>query len=261
MARAGKTDTVHYGSVVRITGAVANNAPGMPVQLERSLGGAAFKKLKKANSRPDGSYRFSLKARRSAAYRAVAADGTPASPSRNVTVVGRVFGHSARNVLGVHAVHVKGTLMPRLRGRAITLQQHTKHGWKTIDRTKTGRKGAYKATFHPKSPGSYKLRVRFAGDANAEAAGKRLRPVHVYHPGGASWYGGGAGACGSTAGLTVANKYLPCGTKVTLHYRGRSVVARVMDRGPFVAGRDWDLTPAVKSALHFGDVGTVWADK
>jgi rare lipoprotein A (peptidoglycan hydrolase) len=103
--------------------------------------------------------------------------------------------------------------------------------------------------------------VKFAGDANAAADRGYLRIVRVYKPGGASWYSGGTGACGSLGGMTVAHKTLPCGTKVTLRYRGRSVVARVMDRGPFIAGREWDLTPQVKSALGFGDVGTIWANK
>jgi rare lipoprotein A (peptidoglycan hydrolase) len=35
----------------------------------------------------------------------------------------------------------------------------------------------------------------------------------------------------------------------------------VVDRGPYVAGRDWDLTPAVKARLHFPSTGTVWSTK
>jgi rare lipoprotein A (peptidoglycan hydrolase) len=33
----------------------------------------------------------------------------------------------------------------------------------------------------------------------------------------------------------------------------------VIDRGPYVAGRDFDLTEATKAALGFGDVGDVWS--
>ena len=92
--------------------------------------------------------------------------------------------------------------------------------------------------------------------------------VTVYRQTSASWYGpgfiGGRTACGGTlsAGvLGVANKTLPCGTKVTFHYGGRTVTARVVDRGPYVTGREWDLTPAVKARLHFPSTGTVWSTR
>jgi rare lipoprotein A (peptidoglycan hydrolase) len=46
---------------------------------------------------------------------------------------------------------------------------------------------------------------------------------------------------------------------VTLRYRGRSVRVPVIDRGPFVPGRDYDLTYATRLALGAGDVSEVWA--
>jgi rare lipoprotein A (peptidoglycan hydrolase) len=61
--------------------------------------------------------------------------------------------------------------------------------------------------------------------------------------------------------MGVANKTLPCGTMVKLRYHGRSVTAPVIDRGPYVAGRDYDLTEAVKSRLGFPGVGTVLATR
>jgi rare lipoprotein A (peptidoglycan hydrolase) len=56
----------------------------------------------------------------------------------------------------------------------------------------------------------------------------------------------------------VAHKTLPCGTKLTIRYKGRSVRARVIDRGPFVAGREFDLTWATKSRLRHPGMG--WVD-
>jgi len=86
--------------------------------------------------------------------------------------------------------------------------------------------------------------------------------VTGYRLAGASWYGpglyGGHLACGGTltAGtLGVANKTLPCGSKVTLRYHGRSVTVPVVDRGPYVGGRDFDLTAATKQKLGFGRPG------
>jgi rare lipoprotein A (peptidoglycan hydrolase) len=48
---------------------------------------------------------------------------------------------------------------------------------------------------------------------------------------------------------------------VTFRYRGRTVTARVIDRGPYAAGREWDLTSALKAKLGFGSTGTVLSTK
>ena len=67
-------------------------------------------------------------------------------------------------------------------------------------------------------------------------------------------------ACGRTLSsgtVGVANKTLPCGTKVTVRYRGRSVRVPVVDRGPYVAGREFDLTSATKQRLGFQGHGYV----
>lgn len=86
---------------------------------------------------------------------------------------------------------------------------------------------------------------------------KKLRPAL------ASWYGlyGEGLACGGSLGFNqigVAHKTLKCGTKVTISYRGRTIVAPVIDRGPFIAGREFDLSGAAARALHFDGVDTVW---
>ena len=58
----------------------------------------------------------------------------------------------------------------------------------------------------------------------------------------------------------VANRTLPCGTfVVTLCYDGHTVRVPVVDRGPFVEGREFDLTEATNGELGFGDTGEVWA--
>lgn len=81
---------------------------------------------------------------------------------------------------------------------------------------------------------------------------------------GASWYGPGlygrSTACGQTLSATtigVAHRYLPCGTMVKFVYHGNAVVAPVIDRGPYVKGRAWDLTAAASEALQFEGVGLV----
>ena len=75
-----------------------------------------------------------------------------------------------------------------------------------------------------------------------------------------SWYGpgfwGNNGACGMFGAnglgpedIGVAHRTLPCGTKVTFRYNGRTVVTYVKDRGPYVAGRIWDMTRGLCEAL------------
>ena len=69
----------------------------------------------------------------------------------------------------------------------------------------------------------------------------------------ASHYGVGDGYHGQTAAngevynaycMSAAHKYLPFGTKlkVTNQDNGRSVVVRINDRGPYIAGRSLDLS-------------------
>src|SRR4030095_1389517 len=87
-----------------------------------------------------------------------------------------------------------------------------------------------------------------AGNLAAKAA---LAPVEV-----ATWYGPGFSgrrtACGqvlrrSTEG--VAHRRLPCGTQVTIYYRGHLATVPVIDRGPYSRRADWDLTQATARQL------------
>lgn len=67
-------------------------------------------------------------------------------------------------------------------------------------------------------------------------------------------------ACGGLLGrheLGVAHKTAPCGTLITFTYNGRSVTVPVIDRGPYIAGREWDLTGATAEALGFPGLGQI----
>jgi rare lipoprotein A (peptidoglycan hydrolase) len=67
-------------------------------------------------------------------------------------------------------------------------------------------------------------------------------------------------ACGGVLGrhqLGVAHKTAPCGTLITFTYSGRSLTVPVIDRGPYVAGREWDLTGATAAALGFPGLGRI----
>ena len=81
---------------------------------------------------------------------------------------------------------------------------------------------------------------------------------------GATWYGpglyGNGTACGQTlrrGTIGVAHRTLPCGTTIKLGYHGHSLVTRVIDRGPYTPGNDFDLTNGARLALKFEGVGKV----
>jgi peptidoglycan lytic transglycosylase len=67
-------------------------------------------------------------------------------------------------------------------------------------------------------------------------------------------------ACGGLLGrnqLGVAHKTAPCGTLITFAYGGRVLTVPVIDRGPYIAGREWDLTGATADALGFPGLGHI----
>jgi len=262
MAGAGGSERVSYGERIRLAG---RTAPGSLVQLEQAPTGRGWRAVSQTTSAADGGYGFSVRARRSGKWRAVT-DAGATSAARRVTVEARLEGRSRRNVLGVEPIRVKGRLVPGLGGRRVRLEVRSRGRWRLVDRARTRAGGAYRVRFRPNAPGAYALRVRFAGDRSYAGDARRLPRVHVYTPGGASWYGpgfyGNRTACGKTltGGVKgVAHRSLPCGTKVRFFYRGRTVTARVIDRGPYHGSRSWDLTEATKAALRFGSTGTVWA--
>lgn len=174
---------------------------------------------------------------------------------------------SQLNVLMARSATVTGTLGEGHRngrpGRKVLLQGLSRHGWSTLATTHTGALGKFRLKYFARRLGSERVRLRFAGDGFGRPAHRLLGRLNVYRLAGASWYGGAGGlACGgslTSSTLGVANKTLPCGTLVTLRYQGHTVRVPVIDRGPYVAGREFDLTEATKRALGFGDTGQVWS--
>ncbi len=72
----------------------------------------------------------------------------------------------------------------------------------------------------------------------------------------ASWYGeelrGQKTASGepfNPDGYTAASKTLPLGTRLRVSNEGKSVDVRINDRGPYVAGRDLDLSKAAAEKI------------
>ncbi len=111
------------------------------------------------------------------------------------------------------------------------------------------------------------------GEAALEKSARPMMSLHLVPPRGrmvASWYGrkfqGRKTASGEAFDLhklTAAHKTLPLGSLVMLRVKstGRSVIVRINDRGPWIKGRDFDLSEdaATKLGIHENGVAAVEA--
>jgi rare lipoprotein A len=176
-----------------------------------------------------------------------------------ITITGSA--HRDRAVLAGGRIAVQGRVLPVAGARDVQLQGHAGDRWQTLASTRTGPAGRFSIGYRAQSGTNRLLRVRFAGDAANAGASVSVGTMTVYQPAIASWYydAGRATGCGFNARYGVANTTLPCGTKVQFRYGGRTVMATVDDRGPYVSGRSWDLGQSTAGALGFQGVGTVWA--
>jgi len=143
-------------------------------------------------------------------------------------------------------------------GRTVVLDRQDPTGtWRPVASTTVGPDGRFTALWRTDAIGRVVLRATIAREQAASAAAEPLTAqVTVFEPAIASWYGPGffgrRTACGTR--LTrktfgVAHRTLPCGTLVEIYHAGRTATVPVIDRGPFVAGRDWDLTQAAARRL------------
>jgi hypothetical protein len=137
-----------------------------------------------------------------------------------------------------------------------------------VVRATTRANGSFAVRWAPDRIGNYKVRAFAVHDRRTRASVSKGRRLTTYRPAGASYYGpglyGNGVACGGTlmpGTLGVAHKTLPCGARVKLRYHGRSITVPVIDRGPYVAGRDYDLTEATRDRLGFPGTGTVLANR
>lgn len=82
-----------------------------------------------------------------------------------------------------------------------------------------------------------------------------------------SWYGPGMygqrTACGlalTTSLMGVASRTLACGTRVIFRnpVNGRTVTVPVVDRGPYVTGRIWDMTGGLCVYLNHCYTGSMY---
>ena len=203
-----------------------------------------------------------LRARSLAPLAVAVGVAAPALAPASAEAAPQIKVRATKHVLVGHDVKVKGKV-DASGSRTVRVQGRAKgHGWRTVDSARTGASGRFHAAFPGRDLGRMKVRVVAAGAVSG------VRRTTVYRKVSASYYGpglyGNRLACGGRlhrGTLGVANKTLPCGSKVRLRYRGRSIAVRVIDRGPYAAGRTYDLTEATKDRLHFPSTGRVWSSR
>jgi len=278
--------SVNYRGRVSVAGRLGPGGAGLPLDLQyRGSSTSTWQTLGSAVTSRSGVYRLTARlghsgtlrvslARSAAASLAlgsapIGGSGLPAStavptsqPMPVAVRAGIGIGSARLNVFGRGHSSVAGVVYPTRGGVTVALDVRSGHRWHTVATGRTGARGRYHLSFTPASVGSEPARLVVGADGPDVSGTRPVGSVDVFRLAEASWYGpGGTTACGQqlTAGmLGVANKTLPCGTLVTLHYGSRTVRVPVIDRGPFVAGREFDLTEATKDALGFGDLGGVW---
>ncbi len=278
-----------FAAKVSVQGIDASASTGATLKLQFLAGTTnAWRTVGSTVAGRGGKFAFSLQARESGLLRVIEAGSATALPvvnaprlaggaavsapaplsgaseSRSLSVRAAIsLRPHPRSVAAGHAVRVSGRLLPALPSRRVTLMVRAHGGWRAVAAARTSAGGRFSLPVPEGPAAGQRLRVEFAGDrlnrpASAPTGGVVfLRPLR---PSVASWYDdGGATACGFHAYYGVANKSLPCGTRVTFRYGSRSVTAVVDDRGPFVSGRDWDLNQNIAGALGFSGVDTVFS--
>jgi rare lipoprotein A (peptidoglycan hydrolase) len=171
---------------------------------------------------------------------------------------------SGHTVLAGNGVTVHGKVRPSGRHRVKLVVRGSEPQVLT---TRTRANGTFALRWKPQWIGDYRVRAYSAHGRHTHASVSEARRLTSYRQAGASYYGpglyGNGVACGGTllrGTLGVANKTLPCGTMVKLRYHGHAITVPVIDRGPYVAGRDYDLTEATRDRLGFPGVGMVLAN-
>ena len=234
-----------------------------PVRIQfRALGSKHWRDARSTRAGKAGRFKERVKIERSGRIRAVSADGR-ATPTRKVRVRSVTRASVEKRARVGQKVTIRGHVAPAGQRRKVTIRV----GGEEL-RARTNRTGRFRARWKPDDAGRSKVKVRSAGNLVAAGSTAKAGRVTVFRSAEASWYGpglyGNGVACGGTlkpSTMGVAHKTLPCGTKLTIRYHGRQVRAKVIDRGPYVAGRELDLTEAVKNKLRMPGVAQVLVDR
>jgi hypothetical protein len=156
-------------------------------------------------------------------------------------------------------VRFRGTVDAKLAGRPVVVQSldPATEAWTKQAKTTVKPDGTFIARWKPRRIGQFRTRALIGGSARTAAASPELT-LTVFRPALATWYGpgfyGNKTACGIELTETlvgVAHRTLPCGTIVAVHYGSTTILAPVVDRGPYGGKAKWDLTKGAADLLGF----------
>jgi len=169
-----------------------------------------------------------------------------------------------------HKLSFSGAAPASDAGKTVEIERlghQTSWRWASTVTATIGSDGSFSAVWRTNHIGRFSIRALISQPATASSASTAPTvTITVYRQAIATQYGAGfygqRTACGqrlrpSTIGL--ANRTLPCGTRVALLYRGRTLVVPVIDRGPYANGADWDLTQATGRTLGIAGTATIGA--
>ena len=251
-----------------VRGHLKNGTPGAEVTLERRQPGGAWNALQTKPVGGELKVRFRVhELGSSARYRLAHEDEVSGARSlsgvREIRVASKLsFKAAPDDAYAGNRIRLTGSLFPKSTGRRVVVQQFHEGRWRTIGRPRVS-DGRFSTTFRPQETDRRRiLRAWFKGDATS-LGNKRADSLRIYRRDLATWYGpgfyGNRTACGRTLGystLGVAHRTLPCGTKVAIMYRGRTVMVEVIDRGPY-ARSNWDLTRETAERLRFSGTDSI----
>lgn len=258
---------VDLGRTAVITGHLENGVPGDEVTIQRRRGNNDWWNLSTKTVDEDGRVVFRRRdMKRTTQYRLAYSDEIEGIETYSDPVKVRVAPKLTLRVnpddtfIGKR-VQLSGRLLPKKANRVVKFKQKYQGSWHTIKKVPVV-DGRFSGSFEARFKGHRKVRVVFGGDGLSTRQ-RKTKPLTIYRPDRATWYGpgfyGNRTACGETlrsGTLGVAHRTLPCGSKVSILYRGRSITVSVIDRGPY-SHANWDLTQETAERLGFSGTGTI----
>lgn len=279
--------SVAFGERVTLRGAFPG-ASNAPIEiLHRPKGDPGWEVVADARTRANGRYSTRVRPRRIGYWRAeLSSAPEPAGAPEQDSHTGEPAPASSAVDAGTGAerIDVRSRIKARIAGRHTRAGETVKVRGKVSpagaerrvvvrigdarEVTTARRNGRFELDWRTHDTGVYRVAVRARSNHIVTGSRDTAGKITAYRPATASWYGpglyGNPMACGGTltpSTMGVAHRTMACGTKLRLRHRGRTVSVRVVDRGPFAAGREFDLTAATKQALRFGEVGTMLTSK
>jgi hypothetical protein len=193
-------------------------------------------------------------------------DSTVTASGGGVTLASPVSGVLANRI------QFTGTVAPSAAGATIEIERlgaQTGWTWAPTASGTAGPDGSFAVAWRANHIGRFAIRAVVQSPSPAVAGIAAASPsltVIVYRPSIATQYGpgfyGNETACGEVLRprtLGLANRTLPCGTRVAIYFHGATMVVSVIDRGPYANHADWDLTVATAHALGIAGTATIGA--